>query len=252
MVYTSLTEAPRNLKEGIDWLIALKETCPENNLLPMGVALYDLFVDKPVGKREQLPSLEKVKNISKEFLEQEVLEYQPFVQGLLDRFSNPTTMAGLSAESGKNFKSEYEKVIKARGAKPETIAEKLGKVVASCERFLKSVKIPDQYESAYSSEATWEASCAKDPEACAVLLVGIAPMLYAGLRSLQVTSHAAFRQGRDSWEEEHLEDVLRVVGYKEPECRVEMSGPRVNTVLRRVDLGIFTVIHDLAGVLGFY
>ncbi|CDR95427.1 hypothetical protein BBBOND_0205850 [Babesia bigemina] len=32
MVYTSLTEVPHNLKEGIDWLVALKGTYGENNL----------------------------------------------------------------------------------------------------------------------------------------------------------------------------------------------------------------------------
>ncbi|GBE60409.1 hypothetical protein, conserved [Babesia ovata] len=251
MVYDSLAEAPRNLKECIDWLIALKGVDPENNLLPVGAALYDLLADMPVGFTE-VPALEKVKLVSKKFLEKPELKDQPLVKGLLDRFANPMSKTGSFARRGKTLiQSEYENVIQTRDAKPETIAKNLGKVVYACEGFLRSIKVSGQYTSAYSSEATWEASCAKDPEACAVVLVGIAPMLYTGLHALRIASKAA--TNKFLFDAKHgLGDVVKAVGYEEPGCRASMSGSDVLKALEGVDKRVLETIYDLAGFWAFY
>ncbi|GBE61309.1 hypothetical protein, conserved [Babesia ovata] len=180
MVYTSLTEAPHNLKEGIDWLMALRGKDGEKNLAAMGAALYDFFEDKPVGKME-LPALEKIKSISKEFMENPALNYMWPANELLRRFRAPMSKKGpicLGSCFGATLESDYKNVVKTKNLTVETIAKKLGKVVDGCEKFLEKIKSPDGYKPSYNSEATWDASCAKDPEACAVVLVGSADAVH--------------------------------------------------------------------------
>ncbi|GBE60133.1 hypothetical protein, conserved [Babesia ovata] len=254
MVYNSLTEAPHNLKEGIDWLMALRGTDAAKNLSAIGEAIHKFLADKPVGFTE-VPALEKVKSISKEFLVQKGLKDQKIVKRVLDMINgsvdeNPGVIA-------KAFslvpKSDYQNVVQTRGVKPEAIAKNLGKVVGGCEKFLDRIKTPDQYKSAYSSGATWDASCAKDPEACAVVLVGIAPMLYTGLSSLRVAcneealAYAQFGNKRSS-----LGEILEAVGYKEPECRAGTSTSAVSWALIGVNKEILTILYDLAGFWAFY
>ncbi|CDR96515.1 hypothetical protein BBBOND_0304190 [Babesia bigemina] len=252
MVADSLTQFPHDLKEGIDWLIALKGTDPENNLKAMGAALYDFLADKPDGTM-RMPALEEVKHITREFLEKPEIKYQPFVRGLISRLNEPVDQSTKKSFKGLSMvpKSAYETIIKSRGANPKAIAEKLGKVVDGCENFLKRIAVPDQYKCAYSSKATWAESCAKDPEACAVVLVGIAPMLYSGLRSLQIVSRDAFRQGPNSEASERMEEVLEAVGYKEAEYQSEKGRP-IYKALSGVDLGIFTVLYDVARYWALY
>ncbi|GBE59770.1 hypothetical protein, conserved [Babesia ovata] len=254
MVYNSLTEVPRNLKEGIDWLVALRGTDAEKNLAAMGAALYKFLAEKPVGFTE-VPALEKVKLISKEFLEKPALRNMWPARAMLRRFNDPMYKEqGLIAKwFGDLQKSDYENVIQTRGVKPETIAKNLVKAVAGCEQFLENVKIPDQYESAYNSEATWEASCAKDPEACAVVLVGVAPMLYAGLRSLKVASEGETRGGVPmALGMSSLGSVLIAVGYEETQWRAAMTASYVFKALKGVSHQVLTTLYDLSGFWAFY
>ncbi|GBE61042.1 hypothetical protein, conserved [Babesia ovata] len=253
MVYFSLTDAPRNLKESIDWLMALRGADAETNLKALGSAVYDLLADKPVGFTE-VPALENVKRISKEFLEQEELKNEPFVKGLLWRFNNR-----MKKNYYKYFrfvfhidKSDYENVVRTRGTVPEKIAENLGKVVHGTETFLDDIKNPDKYRSAYSSEATWDNSCSAKPEACAVVFVGIAPMLCAGLRSLRKTSNNASATWSNRYAKKHFGEVMKAVGYKEPECRAKLSGSDVRKALSNVDIRVLEIIYDLAGFWAFY
>ncbi|GBE59915.1 hypothetical protein, conserved [Babesia ovata] len=253
MVYNSLTEVPRNLKECIDWLIALKGDDAENNLKAMGKALYGLLADKLVGFTE-VPALEKVKHVSEVFLRRQGIRDQPFVKELLQRFNKP--MDKSPKKIGNVIKgveeSDYKNVVKARGTKPEAIAKNLGKVVDAYEKFLDDIKAPDQYESAYSSEATWEASCSKEPEACVVILVGIAPMLYASVRPLKDVGKFATVYAVDPMEENRVGSVLEAVGYKEPECRAGTSGSDVLKVSRGVDKDVLDIIYDFAAFWAFY
>ncbi|GBE59322.1 hypothetical protein, conserved [Babesia ovata] len=255
MVYNSLTEAPHNLKEGVDWLMALKGKDADKNLAAMGEALYKFLADKPVGK-EELPALEKVKSISKGFLEQPALNYIWPANELLRRFNKPLSKKHpgfFPRFFGVIFESDYENVIQTRGLTAKTIAEKLSKAVAGCEKFLDNVKIPDQYASAYSSEATWDASCAEDPEACAVIFVGIAPMLYAGLRSLREASNAqSYCHDSICLTPISLRDVVKAVGYKDPGCRASMTASYILKALKGVKFQNLVTIYDLCGFWAFY
>ncbi|GBE58548.1 hypothetical protein, conserved [Babesia ovata] len=254
MVYSSLTEAPRNLKEGIDWLMALKGTDDENGLKAMSAALYDFLAQQPVGKME-LPALEEVKLISKEFLEQKELKYQPFVEDLLGRFNKPMNknLSGCAKYLDNSDESDHENVVKSRGVKPKDIAKNIVKVVDGCAQFLEKIKNPGQYESAYSSEATWDTSCSKDPEACVVILVGIAPMLYAGLRSLRIASNTTplSRLGCHN-KKIKLVSVLKALGYEEAERRAKMSGSDVFKALKSVSHEMLVTLYDIAGFWAFY
>ncbi|GBE59318.1 hypothetical protein, conserved [Babesia ovata] len=221
----------------------------------MGEALYKFLADKPVGKKE-LPALEKVKSISKGFLEQPALNYIWPANELLRRFNKPLSKKHpgfFPRFFGVIFESDYENVIQTRGVKPETIAKKLGKVVNGCEQFLENVKLPDQYISAYSSGATWDSSCAKDPEACAVIFVGIAPMLYAGLRSLKNSCIAQGYCHRSSGLTPiNLRDVVKAVGYKDPGCRASMSDSEILKALKGMSYKMFITLYDLSGFWAFY
>ncbi|GBE60372.1 hypothetical protein, conserved [Babesia ovata] len=66
--------------------MALRGKDAGKNLAAMGDALHKFLADKPVGKME-LPALENVKRISKEFLEQKEFRRYPFVQKMLGMFN---------------------------------------------------------------------------------------------------------------------------------------------------------------------
>ncbi|GBE60297.1 hypothetical protein, conserved [Babesia ovata] len=253
MVYNSLTEAPRNVKECIDWLIALKGKDGEKNLKALGDAIHKFLADKPVGFTE-LPALEKVKLISKEFLEQEGLKGQWSVSKLLGRFNKPmdkSKCTGFFKSQSVMYDSDLKNIIQTEDVDAEEIAGDLAHVVNGCEFFLQNVKVPDQYKSAYSSKATWESSCAQDPEACAVVFVGIAPMLYVGLHSLRRTSKIPFFW-ESSQDKERVGEILKVVGFKAPECRDSLAPSDVREALRGVGPHILDFIYDLSGFWAFY
>ncbi|GBE62645.1 hypothetical protein, conserved [Babesia ovata] len=254
MVFNSLTEAPRNLKESIDWLMALKGTDARKNLEAIGYAIYDFLADKPVGFME-LPALEKIKSVAKEFLGQEELKDRFYVSALLKRYTEPM---------GKNFllrlkspwtthRSDYKNVVNRWGVKPGGIAKNIAQVVSVCDVFLEHIKSPDQYKSAYSSEATWDASCAKKPEDCAVVLVGIAPMLYAGLLFLlDVANPGLLECLLPRNEKEFLRKVMKALGYVEPECCDFLSRSNLLHALHYVDKDVLDSIYDIAGFWAFY
>ncbi|GBE61205.1 hypothetical protein, conserved [Babesia ovata] len=253
MVYNSLTDIPRNLKEGIDWLIALKGDDAKENLAAMGDAIHKFLADKPVGKME-LPALEKVKSISKEFLEKPELKCRWPIKNMLEKLYKPMNknISGCAKFFRNVDESDYKNVLKARGVKPEDISKDLRKVVHGTETFLDDIKNPDQYKSAYSSEATWEASCAKDPEACAVVLVGIAPMLFGGLRALREASHDESHIFSRSKNKGVVGSVLEALGYNVAERRPNMSGSYVFKAVENVKLKMLITLYDLAGLWAFY
>ncbi|GBE62191.1 hypothetical protein, conserved [Babesia ovata] len=251
MVYNSLTEAPRNLKECIDWLVALKGTS-KFNTQALGFALYKFLVDKPVGTL-LIPSLEKVKRLSKEFLEHEDLRNRSYVKDLLSRFKEPMNKDHyrLRAMVSDNTESDYENFVKSRGFTADDIARNVRAIVSNCEIILENVKNPDQYNSAYSSEATWAASCSKNPEACAVILVGIAPMLYAGIESLRDETEYANRTEQSETDKD-FRKVLKALGYVEPEYRDGLSRSDVCKAVTNMHPRILPTIYDVAGFWAFY
>ncbi|GBE61017.1 hypothetical protein, conserved [Babesia ovata] len=253
MVYDLLTTAPRNLKEGIDWLMALKGTDAENNLKAMGAAVYDFLADKPVGKMK-VRALEDVKVITKEFLEKQELRGRWFVKKILRKINEP--IGKTRKELDKHFRRieeyDYKNIVMANHLTAEKITQKLGKVVDCCEKFLEKIKSPDEYKSAYSSGATWDASCAEDPEACAVVLVGIAPMLYAGIRSVWEESKAGSGILSIYGEGKPMGNVLKAMGYEEPQYRAGMGASYVLRALGGVKVRVLGILYDIAGFWAFY
>ncbi|CDR97280.1 hypothetical protein BBBOND_0311830 [Babesia bigemina] len=252
MLLTSLTDVPRNLKEAIDWLMAMKGDNAEN-VDAMSAALHRFLIRYPVGFTE-VPALERVKHFSRFFMKKPDIEDQPFVQELIGRYStrmskNPKRLPTVSMSIEE---SDYKNIIKAWGVKPTAIARGLRKVLDGCEKLLDGVKHPSEYVSAYSSEATWEASCSEDPEACAVILVGIAPMLYVGIRSLKDAADDATGYVVFSNAETRFARILECVGYSATENRANLSASDVFKALGGIDGRVMDVIYDLAGFWAFY
>ncbi|GBE60358.1 hypothetical protein, conserved [Babesia ovata] len=235
-VYNSLTEPPRNVKECMDWLIALKGTDAEKNFKALGAALHTFLVDKAVEFTD-VPLLEEVRRISKEFLEQNELKDRRHVKEILEminRFVNETP----------------EDFAKTMGSNAVAVKQNIGHVVDGCEKFLEKIKTPKQYKSAYSSEATWDATCAKDSEACAAIFLGIALMLYVGIGSLQ-----------DAWLDAHfrrppfiaykrMQGVLKALGFVEPEFRANMSVSDVEKALEGVNKRVLFITNEFARFWG--
>ncbi|CDR94302.1 hypothetical protein BBBOND_0106110 [Babesia bigemina] len=253
MVYKSLTEAPHNLKEGIDWLMAVKGTDAEKNLKALGEAVHKFLADKPVGSMK-VPTLEKIKSVSKEFLQKPRFKDLWYVKDMLDKFDGPmnkTRHMWLKRQTA-NYHSDYENIIQTAGITAKHMVENVNDVVDGFEKLLEKVKIPDQYKSAYTSEATWVASCGKRPQVCAVVFVGIAPMLYTGLRYVWDSARAAIRNGRNSSEEMGLKDVLKAVGYEEPGCNISISSSDIRSASNDVHPYILDKIYDIGGFWAFY
>ncbi|GBE60332.1 hypothetical protein, conserved [Babesia ovata] len=253
MVYNSLTEAPHNLKEAIDWLIALKGRDADKNLAAMGAALHKFLADKPVGKMK-VPALEDVKVITKKFLEKPELKGMWPASELLGRFNKPMDKDYYMLRKifTRINDSDYKNVVEATDAAAERVKDDVILLVYGCERFLNHMKVPDQYKSAYSPEATWDASCAENPEACAVVLVGIAPMLFTGILSLWDASNPPIFKCRASGVAERLRKVLKAVGYVEPESRNSLGYYKVRKALSNVGYGIWDIVYYFAGFWAFY
>ncbi|CDR95179.1 hypothetical protein BBBOND_0203360 [Babesia bigemina] len=252
MVYTSLTEAPHNLKEGIDWLMAVKGDDAGHNLAAMGAAIHKFLVDKPVGYTE-VAALEKVKRISKEFLQQEEVTKVPYVNKLLEKFDKPVNKnPDWIARTFTLEACDYKNVVKTGGVEPKEISQDVADIVGACEKFLGNIKASDHYESAYSSEATWEASCSKKPEDCAAVFVGIAPMVNAGIRSLRFASHSEAYNWLPFIKTVNLRNVLKALGYDESDSRYKLGAKVVFKALQGVSYRMLQTLYELSGYWAFY
>ncbi|CDR95895.1 hypothetical protein BBBOND_0210480 [Babesia bigemina] len=253
MAYTSLTEAPHNLKEAVDWLVALKGTDAEKNLAALGEAVHKFLVKRPVGYTE-IPALEAVKLITKEFLEKPRLQGLWYVKDMLEKFNgnmDKTHDVWLKRQTA-NYHSDYENIIQTAGIERTDMIKNVTDIVDAYEKLLEGVKIPSLYKSAYTSEATWDASCAKDPRECALVLVGIAPMLYAGLRSVWDSARTAIENGPESYAERALGDVLKAVGYDGHGCRGTVSSSAIRDSTGDVYPYVLDKVYDIAGFWAFY
>ncbi|GBE60894.1 hypothetical protein, conserved [Babesia ovata] len=258
MAYNSLTEPPRNLKEGVDWLMALKGTDAEKNLKAFGAAVHKFLADKPVGLMK-VPAIENVKPITKAFIGQEELKSQPFATKLFEKFNGPVKKEkpGFFGKLKQYYntsyiESDYSNIIEFKDADAETVTNALHQLTSFCEQLLEDAKIADKYESAYSGKATWAKSCSKKPENCAALFVGIAPMLYTGLRTLRETCQSAFQDWEESYAEKRVGEVMQALGYKEPECRATLSTLDISSVWADVPIRVLGLLYDLSGFWAFY
>ncbi|GBE60415.1 hypothetical protein, conserved [Babesia ovata] len=237
-VYNSLTEPPRNVKECMDWLIALKGTDPEKNLKALGNAVYKFLADKPVEFTD-VPVLEEVRRISKEFMEQPELKDRWYVKDILEMIN------GFVNEPPGDF-------AKTMGSNAVAVAQNIGHVVDGCKFFLQHVKTPGQYRFAYSSQATWDAKSAKEADACAAIFLGIALMLYVGIGSLQNAWLDAHFRRPPFIAYKRMQGVLKALGFVEPDFRANMSVSDVEKALGGVDKRVLIITYDLAGFWAFY
>ncbi|CDR96671.1 hypothetical protein BBBOND_0305750 [Babesia bigemina] len=253
MVYSSLKGIPRDFREGVDWILALKGSHPDVTLGMLADAVHRLLVRHPVGYTE-IPALEKVKSVAQKFFEQKSFKHDPFAEMLLKRYNArmPKDPMGLAKSLKFYLESDYRNVIAAHDVRPQRIAGRLRRVADACERFLNDIKSADSYRSTYTSRATWDVSCAKDPETCAAIFVGIAPMLFTGLLYLMEADEYASRVERNYEVEKQLEDLLRSLGYGKPECKDRIDGPLFTVAVRDINDTILDTLYDLAGFWAFY
>ncbi|CDR95703.1 hypothetical protein BBBOND_0208570 [Babesia bigemina] len=246
MPFDSLTMVPRDLKEAIDWLLATKVNEDSRTWWSMGLGLTRMYERQPAAVK-MLPALEVIKQITKDFLERKEIRNQKFVRSVLDRINKPS-----SNTTGNDPQSLKVHVGSARGVGPRTLARSACKALYVCDMFLDDIKDHEKYRSAYASDVTWEESCDEYPEACAVVLVGIAPILYVGLRSLKEAAKAAVEAGPGSKEEIHLAKVMKAVGYTVPQCRSDLTSLDIRKALRGLDVPMLAVIYDFSGFWGLY
>ncbi|CDR93805.1 hypothetical protein BBBOND_0101340 [Babesia bigemina] len=212
MVYTSLTNVPRNFKEAIDWLMAVRGDGAKSNVAALGAALFSSLADKTVDKME-MPALEEVKHVTKKFLDQPELRNQWFVGGLVKRYNDLINKSpGGLAKYFRVVDESDENVLKGKGITAGSIVENLDDVVYGTEIFLDDIKSPGEYESAYSPEATCSKSCTQKPEDCAAVF-----------------------------------ELIQALGYVEPECRAGMTASYVGRALSGFDADTTDFICDMSG-----
>ncbi|CDR96177.1 Probable serine/threonine-protein kinase kinX [Babesia bigemina] len=247
MVFNSLTELPRNFREGIDWLVALKGSDAEKNLAAISDAVLNFLRDNSVCY-DDIPAFQKLKLITKEFLEQEGLKDRRAVKMILDRFNTPTHKKRdfFSTFSHPIDEDDDDNGIKTWGITAENIVERIAKSVKGCDKFLAEVKIPGKYMSAYSSGATWSNSCTQKPADCAAVFVGITPMLYAGLMSLWDATDADDFRLFPSKAKKNLGDLLNALRYAKPECSSSLSRSDVVNALSGIGIEELDTLMELA------
>ncbi|CDR97811.1 hypothetical protein BBBOND_0402990 [Babesia bigemina] len=247
MVYNSLTNVPRNFKEAIDWLVAVRGDDAKSNVAALCAALFSSLADKTVDKME-MPALEEVKHVTKTFLDQPELANQWFVGGLVKRYNDliNTSPGGLAKyfrvvdESDKN-------VVKGKGITAGAIVENLDKVVHGTEIFLDDIKSPGEYESAHSPEAAWSKSCTQKAEDSAAVFVGIAPMLRASMSSLELASFLTKLRLPPFITYKRMQQLIQALGYVKPERRTGMTASYVGRALGGFRYETTNFIFDLAG-----
>ncbi|CDR97767.1 hypothetical protein BBBOND_0402550 [Babesia bigemina] len=234
MVHKSLTDLPRNLKEGIDWLLAVKGDDGESNLKALGAAVYDFLAQQPLALTN-VPSLENIKLISMGFMwNKELRDLWP-ANVMLGKFIH-------SADK------KADELADTMGTRPEKVAANIGTIVHGVEKFLDDIKHPAQYKSAYGHKATWDRSCAKNPEDCAAIFVGIAPMLYVGLESLRDASESASGAFlSDEISTRRFRRVFKAMGYRKRRLRPNIGGPDFLKALSNVQKDVLSILDDVSG-----
>ncbi|GBE60776.1 hypothetical protein, conserved [Babesia ovata] len=231
MVFHSLTDIPRNLKEGIDWLMAIKGT---DSIDALGAAVHKFLSGKSAGLTT-VPTLENIKLISMGFMWRKELRDLWPASHLLGKFIDT-----VENKSGN--------LAITMGSNPDAVAQKLGKVADGCAKFLGDIKHPEQYKSAYCSKSTWAKSCSKNPEDCAAIFVGIAPMLFVGLESLRDASKGeSCLFGSDDVTKHRLRTVLKAMGYRKRRLRPNMGGYDVRKALSNVQKDVLSILDDISG-----
>ncbi|CDR94099.1 hypothetical protein BBBOND_0104080 [Babesia bigemina] len=251
-VYKSLIYVPRNFKEAVDWLIAVRGDDGMKNLKALGAALYDFYAHMS-GRFTEVSDLDKVIRVSREFLEQEKLKKRRSVKRILIKLNDRLrkTPDQLAKDTGSADDTENEKYLQKKGLTADTIAEKLCCVVDACAEFLGRIKNRSHYKSAYSPQATWDASFSAHPETGVVIFVGIAPMLCASISSLNAAVFAAMLRFPPFIAYKRMQELIQALGYVEPECRAGMTASYVGDALEGFEETII-FLYELAGFWIFY
>ncbi|CDR94163.1 hypothetical protein BBBOND_0104720 [Babesia bigemina] len=252
VVYNSLIYVPRNFKEAVDWLIAVRGDDGMKNLKALGAALYDFYAHMS-GRFTEVSDLDKVIRVSREFLEQEKLKKRRSVKRILIKLNDRLrkTPDQLAKRIGSAHDTKNEKYLQKKGLTADTIAENLCCVVDACAEFLGRIKNRSHYKSAYSPQATWDASFSAHPETGVVIFVGIAPMLCASISSLNAAVFAAMLRFPPFIAYKRMQELIQALGYVEPECRAGMTASYVGDALEGFEETII-FLYELAGFWIFY
>ncbi|CDR97669.1 hypothetical protein BBBOND_0401610 [Babesia bigemina] len=252
VVYNSLMYVPRNFKEAVDWLIAVRGDDAERNLATLGAAIYDLYVHMS-GRSTEWSNLDKAIRFSIDFLEQEKLKKHLYVKMILAILSyrvniTPNVLTNIIVSA---YDTENQRFLHKNGLTADTIAEKLCYVVDACAEFLGRIKNRSHYNSAYSPQATWDALFSAHPETGAVIFVGIAPMLVAGLLSLRSASLAGKLKSSPLIASKRMQELIQALGYVEPQLCAGMTASYVGRALGGFTYETINFIFDLAGFWTF-
>ncbi|CDR95001.1 hypothetical protein BBBOND_0201580 [Babesia bigemina] len=252
VVYNSLAHVPRNFKECIDWLMAVRGDDGMKNLKVLEAALYDFYAHMS-GRFTEVSDLDKVIRVSREFLEQEKLKKRRSVKRILIKLNDRLrkTPDQLAKRIGSAHDTKNEKYLQKKGLTADTIAENLCYVVDACAKFLGRIKNRSHYKSAYSPQATWDASFSAHPETGVVIFVGIAPMLCASISSLNAAVFAAMLRFPPFIAYKRMQEMIEALGYVEPQRRAGMTASYVGDALDGFEETI-DFIFDLAGFWAFY
>ncbi|CDR94509.1 hypothetical protein BBBOND_0108070 [Babesia bigemina] len=253
VVYNSLIYVPRNFKEAVDWLIAVRGDDGMKHLKALGAALYDFYAHMS-GRFTEVSDLDKVIRVSREFLEQEKLKKRRSVKRILIKLNDRLrkTPDQLAKDIGSADDTEKEKYLQTKGLTADTIAEKLCCVVDACAEFLGRIKNRSHYKSAYSPQATSDASFSAHPETGVVIFVGIAPMLCASILALEMASFRAVLRLPPFIAYKRMQELIQALGYVEPECRAGMTASYVVDALGDFESETTDFIYRLAGFWAFY
>ncbi|ORM41114.1 uncharacterized protein BXIN_0446 [Babesia sp. Xinjiang] len=206
MVHASLLEYPTNYKEAIDWLVAIRTS---GGIKELGAAVVNLFAEQSYDD-EFMALIKEIRLKVKRYLRQSGFSDQPAVRIILKLLpdeseypievgSPPTITEIEEAIECQHPSHKEEKGVpiadKSESHKPKPIlprnisdADVIKAISDSADQYdklLRKLWKSKTYEHSYDVTATWEQSCAPEPQTCAKIFVGIAPMLAAGTCALR-------------------------------------------------------------------
>ncbi|EDO07823.1 hypothetical protein BBOV_III002580 [Babesia bovis T2Bo] len=207
MKYGSLLDYPINYKEAIDWIVAVKQT---GGIEPLAKAVVSLFSEVMKGDRV-LDTIQKVRCRAQRVLQKARFAWHPTVCIVLreherecedlqhddihtnvmdleyesnaDVQCKPQTKEDEDVESGEHDETPESPTLDEPALLKTISDEELKKVIIESanqyEKLLKKLIKRKTYKMTYSPNATWTASCMCVPKRCAIILVSIAPMVFA-------------------------------------------------------------------------
>ncbi|GIX62995.1 variant erythrocyte surface antigen-1 family protein [Babesia caballi] len=179
----SLTEPPKNLKEAIDWVIQIKKDDVINDIAK---ALQELL--KEDGSEVAMNVLKNYRHVSESVIKGldaanenlENIKKFNFTYTALNKLSQGLkpfvtgSQANISANAVDNVGAWVSKV------QENSLKNIIPTLATGLETFKKGI-LQNSNDSTYKSDAEWSSLTPNDKRDCAVILLGIMPVVYIGL-----------------------------------------------------------------------